>query len=1033
MSIRLQQRSSLVRRLFVATVTGISITTGSGIALLWFFYIYNSTPIRNALIDMSWQIVWDYVRDHWQWFGLTLAGWLTSIVLVIWISLWWAMRPLRQLITAVEQPDQRMILELLPTHTRGAIGLVARKFETLTQAHTATRQELKQQQHILEVATQQLQALLHIGTKLTATAEPDQLSQNVASDLQEAFDCLRVYVALADGKTLTYSGSDDETTHHLPLPLTGKTVVGQVLDTHTLCHVDNLKAVDLAASFNRTDVQSELAVPVLHDQHLLAVLILQSEHRTTFTVTDKQHLVTFAELLVHTLVDVEHFQKHRHYTQRIENLNHKLQTLSAEFLSERTPELLLSQLSEVLIADRSAVLLVKDATIEVIAIHGSIQARGEVMHRPLTDMPLIAEMIEQDYALWLPEPQQDSRYHALFGATTTRSWIGAPIHRVEQGCAVLVAESDQPNQYGANELYILTTMADHAAIVMENVRQYTIVRDRAEQLEIVTSITQVISASDISHNLPATLRRIIHLIRRIVLCDYAALALYNDVDDTFFVESVYDFAIQDWADLPEGWSIAASDTTWQTACRTASPIVQSNLAESAFAEDQVLVDKGLHSSVVVPIIGASHVLGALTFATRKPRAYEQKQVSTLLELAHYLGPALDNARLNKEREEASIKLARTQEHLNLVDKVRVVGLLASGVAHDFNNLLAGVLGNAQLLLLEVEEEEHRTMLRVIEQAAKDGAETVRRLQGFARMENDSPMSDVRLDLLARDAIDITRPRWRDVAQSRGVKIDVVRKLDPVTAIAGRPAELREVLTNLILNAADAMPQGGHITVTSYDELDAEERPSAVVIEIADEGIGISSEIRARIFEPFFTTKGEQGTGLGLAVSLGIVEGHGGQIEIHSESGSGACFMVRLPVRDAAIISSSRQCKPREIIPGHVLLVESDGVLREATTRLLEFWGHRVQVACDGSEALHIFMPHRYDVVISDLGMPDMNGHDLLQHIKQSDPHVPTILITGWGHHTADGAVQLSGVDFVIEKPFDLEDLREVLAEAMTST
>lgn len=1034
MSIRLQQRSSLARRILFAIVAGVVITIGSGVALLWLFYAYNGDSFHSDILDMSWGTIWDYAHAHWQLLGLLLLGWSTSTLVIIWGAMRWAMHPLRQLATALDQPDQQLTLELLPLHTRGNVGLVARKFEAAIQSDTITRQTLKQHQHLFDVATQRLQSLFHIGTKLAATSEPDKLFPQLTRDLQKVFDCHYASILLMNGETYRFYTSNHAMPEHVSPQSIVKTAIGQALNTHTLCRVDDVKSENIQASLNKDDVEAELVVPVMYDKQLMAALVLQSQYRATFTAMDEQHLNAFAGFLATTLADRQFIQQQQYYTDRIKILSRTLQTLSANFLAGHTPELLLNELGKVLTADRSAVLLVKDNTIRVMATQGSLQTTTkEHMLWALNDMPLIAEIIEQDRAVWLPNPQQDSRYHSLLGATTTHSWIGAPIHRVEQGCAVLIAESDKTDQYGDDEVHILTTIADHAAIVMENIRQYTMVRDRAEQLEIVTSITQVISTNDISRDLPATLRRIIHLIRRVVPCDYAALALYNDTDDTFFVEPVYDFAIQDWSELPEGWSVAANDTTWQTACRTASPIVQSSLAESAFGEDQVLVDKGLHSSIVVPIIGASHVLGALTFATRKPRAYEQKQVSTLLELAHYLGPALDNARLNKDREEASIKLARTQEHLNLVDKVRVVGLLASGVAHDFNNLLAGVLGNAQLLLLEVEDEEQRTMLRVIEQAAKDGAETVRRLQGFARMENDSPMSEVRLDLLARDAIDITRPRWRDIAQSRGVKIDVVRQLEPVTAIAGRPAELREVLTNLILNAADAMPHGGRITVSAYDEQDAEDQPSAVIIEIADEGVGMSADVRSRIFEPFFTTKGEQGTGLGLAVSLGIVEGHGGQIEIESEMGGGTRFTVRLPVRETAIVDTPRQRTSREIIPGHVLLVQSDNVLREATTRLLERWGNRVQMACDGSEALQAFMPNRYDVVLSDTGMPDMNGQTLLQQIKQQDPRVPTILITGWGQHTTEGETQLGGVDFVIEKPFDLEDLREVLAKAMAST
>ncbi|MBC8162577.1 MAG: response regulator, partial [Roseiflexaceae bacterium] len=476
-----------------------------------------------------------------------------------------------------------------------------------------------------------------------------------------------------------------------------------------------------------------------------------------------------------------------------------------------------------------------------------------------------------------------------------------------------------------------------------------------------------------------------------------------------------------------GERLPADGTPWQMACRTAGPVLQSDLAGSAFAGDRQLAAAGFASSIVVPIRGATREIGALTFASRLAGTYSIAQQNTLMELAHYLGPALYNAMLNREREAAADQLAQTQEYLNLVDKVRVVGQLASGVAHDFNNLLAGILGNAQLLLYEVQDLEQREMLRVIERAAKDGSETVRRLQGFSRMERGSPMTEVRLDMLARDAIDITRPRWRDVAQSRGVSIEIVRKLEAVVPIAGRPSELREVLSNLIINAADAMPKSGTITLTTYEPGGEGE----VVLDIADTGTGMSPDVQARIFDPFFTTKGEQGTGLGLAVSLGIIKGHGGQIEVESVLGSGTRFRIRLPVRSPAPSAAATPAGEVPIIPGHLLLIESEPMIRTALVRLLERWGHRVTVATGGVEGLQIFQPDMFDAVLVDQGMPDMSGWEVLAQIKQADARVPTVLMTGWGRQPGEDEDRARGADVVLEKPFDQDVLRQVLAQAMS--
>src|SRR5262249_22857809 len=222
---------------------------------------------------------------------------------------------------------------------------------------------------------------------------------------------------------------------------------------------------------------------------------------------------------------------------------------------------------------------------------------------------------------------------------------------------------------------------------------------------------------------------------------------------------------------------------------------------------------------------------------------------------------------------------------------------------------------------------------------------------------------------------------------------------------------------LIINAVDALPKGGKIGVKTYDDKVAGDPSSSsgrggegyVVAEVMDTGTGMAPEVRARIFDPFFTTKGEQGTGLGLAVSMGIIQSHGGQIEVESEVGQGTRFIIRLPVRVAAAPGKRKAARPATITPGHILFVESEAMIRDSTVRLLTRWGHKVIQAAGGVEALQMFMPDLFDVVISDLGMPDMNGWDLLAEIKQRDKRVPTVLITGWGRQMSDEDARARGV------------------------
>ena len=1039
MPARPKHRSSIARQIVLSMLLGMLVLLGGLAALLgWIAADLDAALAQQPSIAADWVALQRVALElALPWWPAALAV-LLGAMLLVWVLVRRATRPLGQLVTAAATIGSEAAGQPLPVRAAGEVGELARSFEALSQALQRSTHELEQQHRSLSAMVRRLEGLLRIEQELSATVEADQVLRRMATILRSTFGYEWAGVALVDGEVLAYHGCDAEPGAGLAAPrrtpLTEQSIAGRAALTGAPVRVDDLNgAPHDAPAPGLPAARSELAVPVIHTGQLLAMIVVQSSRPAAFGPEDEQQLLALAHPLATALATARYFQAGQLYRQLAAAAYRLSQALTAAPAPGEVPGLLLDQIAQALPEDRGVVVLLDGDYLEIAAAHGFAGPPELVRARMrLADHPLIAEVARQGCALALADTARDPRYRPIAGAPPARSWLGAPLLCQGQAAAVLVLESDRQCGYSEEELHAIATLASHAALAIEHARLAAEVQERTRQLEVVTYVTQVVSTRDVSRELPGILRTIVHQIRRVVPCDRAAIALYNEDDDTFSVETVYDFAVSDWNELPPAQRLPAAHTPWQTACRTAGPLVQPELARSAFAHDQRLASTGLRSGVVVPIIGGNRAVGTLDFASREPAAYGPPQVATLLELSHYLGAALHNARLARDREETAIKLARTQEHLNMVDKVRAVGQLASGVAHDFNNLLAGILGNAQLLLLETQDAEQRELLRIIEQAAKDGAETVRRLQGFARMEHDTPLTEVRLDLLARDAIDLTRPRWRDVAQSRGAAIEIVRQLQPVTPIAGRPAELREVLTNLIINAVDALPRGGTITVSTYDER-AADGSNTVVVEVADTGTGMTPEVRARIFDPFFTTKGEQGTGLGLAVSLGIVQSHGGQIEVESEIGCGTRFIIRLPVRVTDQVSKRKEPRAITITPGHILFVESEAMIRDATVRLLSRWGHKVTQAADGTEALRLFMPDLYDVVISDLGMPDMNGWELLAQIKQRDRQVPTVLITGWGRQVSDEEARARGVDFVIEKPFDQDDLRAVLAEAMGAT
>lgn len=1011
----LSYRPVLVWRLIlIVALCFVSLAAG-GAVLVWL--AYRSLP--NAGADISATLGALLVR----WWPLLVAAW-ALVWVVATLLVFVVLRPLRHLVVAAKGSDTR----LLPTDDEGEVGEIARMLEQTLRSGQQYRFELTHQRTIAENLEQQIDAITRLSQSLYRSPDVGAALIQVAAELQTAFRCDQAGIALVQPDTIDYylSSATDESAMVLRAPRSGASLAERVLERGNLQRINDLPSQPELAAPGIANPRSALGVPMHMHLGPPGVVFLQSRRSATFDEQDISQLVRIAGYLSSAVEHVWQFYSERGRRRAVESVMQAARALGAALAPGRVPEVLLDHLGDVLPYDRCVVLLVDGDMLEVRASRGH-EELAAYTRVPANTMPLIEDILTTRQPVVLSHASAEPRYRTFDQSSATQSWLGVPLERQERVAGILVLEQARPDAYGDDELRAAEALAQQAVSAIDNARLFAEARERAERLEVVAHSTQVISTRDVSRDLPAILRIIIHQMRRVVPCDYAALALYQD--ESFFVETVYDYTASHQLDNAANNTSASTNTPWQTAYRTSAPVVQHDLARSAFADDRQLVEKGLRSSVVVPIIGASKPIGALQFASSQPSVYTTSRISALLELSHYLGTALHNAQLQREREETAVKLARTEEHLNLVDKVRVVGQLASGVAHDFNNLLAGVLGNAQLLLMEIDDAEQRDMLSVIVQAAKDGTETVRRLQGFARMEHDSPMTEVRVDQLARDAIDITRPRWRDVAQSRGASISITRDLQPVTPIAGRPAELREVLTNLIINAADAMPRGGHITVRTFMNPVADS--DEVVIEIEDQGVGIPDDVRERIFDPFFTTKGEQGTGLGLPVSLGIIQSHGGTIEVDTTPGEGTRFVVRLPVREAGASQAELFNVPDTMVPGHILFVESDDVVRGATCRILARWGHKVTEATNAAAALEKFAPGRYDVVMSDLGMPDMNGWELLSLVRQRDADVPTVLITGWGLQDSTDEARARGIDVVIEKPFDQDTLRAALGAALS--
>ncbi len=523
----------------------------------------------------------------------------------------------------------------------------------------------------------------------------------------------------------------------------------------------------------------------------------------------------------------------------------------------------------------------------------------------------------------------------------------------------------------------------------------------------------------------------------------ALLLLTQSLTSTLHVETVFDLIVEVAVSLlgvqvaglwviPEG----SSEPVLKASAGVSETLAQSSLAfpgaerlvrEVAREKDTRSQAEQAASGLFfagVPLMKEGRVLGVLGVFNWAPRQFTEEESGLLDAFASQAAIALENARLYEASHQALQELKATQERVVQLERLRALGEMASGVAHDFNNILTAILGRAQLLHQQVEDPELRRGVEVIERVAWDGARTVRRIQEFARVRRDRTLTTVAPNELVRDILEATQPRWKDQAEAQEIWYEVVRKLGEIPTVAGDPSEIREALMNLVLNALDAMPAGGRLTISTRVAADS------VEISVADTGCGMSEEVRRRAFEPFFTMKGPQSTGLGLSVAYGIIRRHGGDIAIESREGEGTTLTIRLPVGKGVAVEPEAEAPPGAPKRAAILVIDDEENVRTILAEALTTHGHSVRMAASGKEGLDLFRDEHHDLVLTDLGMPEMSGWQVARAVKEIGRETPVILVTGWGEHLDPEAIREGSVDFLLSKPFRISELLTLVVRAL---
>ena len=521
--------------------------------------------------------------------------------------------------------------------------------------------------------------------------------------------------------------------------------------------------------------------------------------------------------------------------------------------------------------------------------------------------------------------------------------------------------------------------------------------------------------------------------------DFCALCLYDETDQMLTVTGVGTNSMDTAMALamPERARIEI-DANGLSRCIKGHLVYEPNLEELPFPFPKRLLQGGLRSMVLAPLQVESAVFGVLVTARKMANAFNSPECEFLRQLSEHVALAAHQAQLYGALQQAYDDLRQSQQSVMQQERLRVLGQMASGIAHDINNALTPASLYTETLLEDDKalSPNSRELLGVVHRAIGDVSHTVARMREFYRQQDaQMNLAPIALNDLARQVVDLTRARWHDMPMQRGIvvemKLDLAADLPPMLGVE---SEIREALINLLLNAVDALPNGGAIMLATSVEPETEDRAARIHCTVTDTGAGMDEDTRRRCLEPFFTTKGERGTGLGLAMVHGVLQRHGAEIEIDSAPDRGSTMRLIFPAADPtqiqAVSDGAAPARPPRL---SLLVIDDDPILLQTLRTILEHDGHTVTVANGGEDGIAAFREalgagRSIAAVITDLGMPHTDGRRVAAAIKADSPDTPVILLTGWGQRLIDDDDAPAHVDRVLSKPPKLRDLRQALVE-----
>jgi signal transduction histidine kinase/ActR/RegA family two-component response regulator/HAMP domain-containing protein len=586
-----------------------------------------------------------------------------------------------------------------------------------------------------------------------------------------------------------------------------------------------------------------------------------------------------------------------------------------------------------------------------------------------------------------------------------------------------------------NELGLLTNAFNH--MLTRIAEDKSKVQSQLTRLDLLRRITRAIGERQ---DLPSIFQVLLRTLEDDLPIDFGCACLKEGDSETLKLATLGGRGASFMAAL--GMTVGDTipiDQNGLSSCIQGQLVYEPDTREVRFPFPSRFAKAGLRSLVIAPLLVDNRVFGMLACARHGDHAFSSTDCEFLLQLSQHAALAARQAQLHDALQRAYDDLRQSQQTVMQQERLRALGQMASGIAHDINNAISPISLYTDTLLERESglSERARGYLVTIQRAIEDVAQTVARMREFYRpREQQLVLARVTMNRLIGEVLDLTRARWSDLPQQRGIVIRLKTDLAAnLPEIMGAEGEIRDALTNLVFNAVDAMPEGGTLTLRSRETAgEAGDPHRQVRVEVCDTGIGMNEETRQKCLEPFYTTKGERGTGLGLAMVYGMVQRHSAELDIDSELGKGTTFGLSFPVSEASPAATGRipmlQVPTRRL---SLLLVDDDPLLLQSLRDILESDGHVVTAADGGQKGIDavaaaVQRGKPFDAVITDLGMPYVDGRKVAAAVAAASPDTPVILLTGWGKRMLSEDDIPPHVDRVLSKPPKVADLRSALAD-----